>query len=227
MIEGEAMEHKLSHLAAIELFANISETKLHAMLRCLGSRRKSYAKNQTIVATEDPIQEVGILLSGAAQIIREDFLGNRTIVNQIDAGHTFAETFVCAGEKKSPVTVIAVAESEVLYIQFKRLIATCSSACEFHGRLIENMLKIIAGKNIMMNQKIELLSQRSIDEKLKQYFIHQMNLVNGRRFAIPFSRSQLADYLCVDRSALSRELGKLKKQGKIRFHKNDFEIVDL
>lgn len=175
----------------------------------------------------DAVAEVGVLLMGKIQIVQEDIFGNRTIIDQLTAGHLFAETFICAGIKKSPVTVLTITECEILLIKFRQIITTCSSACEFHTKLIENMLQILARKNMILNQKNKFLSQRSTREKIRAYFMHMIAQQGKFNFDIPFSRSELADYLCVDRSALSRELGKLQDEGKIKFHKNAFEVLDL
>lgn len=221
------MEREVAFLKTVSLFYGLREESIPEMLNCLGTAQKQYVKGQDILTKGDAVSAVGILLSGSAQVIQEDFFGNRSIIAQLAPADLFAETFVCAGIKKSPVTVIAITACKVLWIQFERIVARCSSACEFHAALIENMLKVIAKKNMIMNQKVNLLSQRSIHEKLMQYFSAMMEESGSRTFQIPFTRSQLADYLCVDRSALSRELSKLRRAGKIKFDKNEFEIVAL
>ena len=214
-------------LVDVALFANIEKDKIDGMLDCLGTSKRSYKKGETIFLSVDPVLGVGILISGSVQISQEDILGNQTILGQVLAGQIFAETIVCAGVEHSPVTTVALLDCEILFLQFKRLVTTCTSACQFHSQLIENMLQILAQKNLIMNRKNRLLSQRSIHEKLKQFFMDMIEQHGSYKFKISFSRNQLADYLCVDRSALSRELSKMQQNGKINFKKNEFEIINL
>jgi len=214
-------------LIDVALFANIEKDKIDGMLDCLGTSKRSYKKGETIFLSGDPVLGVGILISGSVQISQEDVLGNQTILGQVLAGQIFAETIVCAGVEHSPVTTVALLDCEILFLQFKRLVTTCTSACQFHSQLIENMLQILAQKNLIMNRKNRLLSQRSIHEKLKQFFMDMIEQNGTYKFKISFSRNQLADYLCVDRSALSRELSKMQQNGKINFKKNEFEIINL
>jgi CRP-like cAMP-binding protein len=214
-------------LVDVALFANIEKDKIDGMLDCLGTSKRIYKKGETIFLSGDPVLGVGILIRGSVQISQEDVLGNQTILGQVLAGQIFAETIVCAGVEFSPVTTVALVDCEILFLQFKRLVTTCTSACQFHSQLIENMLQILAQKNLIMNRKNRLLSQRSIHEKLKQFFMDMIEQYGSYKFKISFSRNQLADYLCVDRSALSRELSKMQQNGKINFKKNEFEIINL
>ncbi|MBP2633581.1 MAG: putative cNMP-binding regulatory protein [Firmicutes bacterium] len=221
------MKKNIGFLKKISLFRGLDDEKLEVMMNCLGAITRTYKKDAIIFMAGDPITEVGIIMKGTVQVIKEDLLGNRTIVAHLIEGDLFAETLACAGEVNSPVTTIAMTSCEILFIGFRRIITTCSSACEFHAKLIENMLNIIAQKNILLNYKLGLLSQRTTGEKLRTYFLNEMDKAGSCKFLIPFSRNELADFLCVDRSALSRELSKLRNQGKIDFNKNEFEIIEL
>ncbi len=221
------MNIDVEFLAKVDLFRNIEKENIASMLQCLGSSTHIYKKNEILFMAGEAVPGVGIVLTGRLQIIQEDILGNKTIVGQLAAGEIFAETIVCSGIKQSPVTVAAAADCEVMFLQFKRLVTTCSSACAFHAQLIENMMNILAAKNMHMTKKNRILSQRSIYEKLRQFFMDKIEENGSYKFNIPFSRSQLADYLCVDRSALSRELSKMQTEGIISFTKNEFEIINL
>lgn len=221
------MNIDVDFLAKVELFRNIEKENIASMLQCLGSSTHTYKKNEILFLAGGAVPGVGIVLKGRLQIIQEDILGNKTIVGQLAAGEIFAETIVCDGIKQSPVTVAAAADCEIMFLQFKRLVTTCSSACAFHAQLIENMMNILAAKNMHMTRKNRILSQRSIYEKLRQFFMDRIEENGSYKFSIPFSRSQLADYLCVDRSALSRELSKMQAEGIISFNKNEFEIINL
>ena len=171
----------------------------------------------------DAVNFVGMILSGSVQIIKEDPDGRVAILTELSISDIFGEVFACAGISHSPVTIQASEDSEILFIDYNKIITSCSSACPFHARLIENMLKLIAVKNLLLNQKIEILSKRTTKEKLLCYFDLQRGA--ARKFNIPFNREELARYLCVDRSAMSNELCKMRDEGLIRFIKNTFEIL--
>lgn len=221
------MKKNVEFLKKVRLFRDMDNEKIEVMMNCLGATERRYKKDTMIFMAGDPISEVGIILKGTVQVIKEDMLGNRSIVAHLTEGELFAETLACAGVLNSPVTTIAMTNCEILFIGFRRIITSCTSSCEFHSKLIENMLNIIAQKNIVLNYKLNLLSQRTIGEKLRTYFLSEMEKTGSDKFIIPFSRNELADFLCVDRSALSRELSKLRDQGKIKFNKNEFEIMKL
>lgn len=212
-------------IKTIALFEKIEGKDLDNILLCLNSKIETYEKNSMLFLTDDIISQVGIVLSGSVQIIKEDYLGNRTILAELSGGELFGEAFACAGIEKSPVTVLTVTGCEVLFIDYKKIVTACSSACIFHTRLIENMLKLLANKNLMLNQKIEVISKRTIREKLLSYFSVQMQKSKSNRFTIPFTRYELADFLCVDRSAMSRELCKMRDEGLIDFKGNSFKLL--
>ena len=208
------------------IFQGISEDDLDGMLTCLGARTASYYKNQTIFWEGEPASLIGVVLSGKVQIAKDDFFGNRNIISMMGASQLFGEAFACAGIEKLPVTATAVTDSEILLLDCRRVITTCGNSCEFHNRIIANLLHIVAAKNIMLNQKIELTSKRSTKEKLMAYLLMQAKQNKSRIFAIPYDRQELADYLGVERSAMSAELSKLRREGRIDYHKNQFKILE-
>ncbi len=219
------MKNYYNILKLVSLFEGIQETDYPDILSCLGSRVVHYKKGQTVFQKEEEAVSVGILLSGQAQIIKEDYYGNRLLLASLETGMIFGEAFACADIKKLPVSVIATAESDIMFINYRRLSTSCTNACGFHNQLIQNMLRILAARNIQLNQKIELLSRRSIREKLMAYLSYEAQGNAGSHFTIPYNRQELADYLSVDRSALSNELCKLRDSGIIKFHKNEFELL--
>lgn len=208
----------------VKLFDNISANDLPAMLSCLGVKNKKYKKGSIVMHAEENVDHVGVVVRGAVLIVKEDFAGSRSIVDRVGQFEMFGEALACAGIQKSPVTVVAAENTEVMWIQFRRIINTCSINCMFHAKLIENMMKLLAMKNLQMNQKLEIISKRNIRDKLTAYFIMQAKEAQSFDFAIPLSRSELADYLYVDRSAMSRELCKMRDEGLIEFNKNHFSI---
>lgn len=205
------------------LFDGIVYSDFEKMYHCIDGRTQSYKKDDIILLSGDTVDFVGLILSGRVKIIKEDINGNTTILAELATSELFGEVFACAGIDHSPVTVQASEGSEILFINYKRIITTCSSACSFHSRLIENMLKLIAEKNLMLNQKIEILSKRTTREKLLMFLNTQKG--TAKKFTIPYNREEMAYYLCVDRSSMSNELCKMRDEGLIKFNKNQFEIL--
>ncbi|MFZ2538525.1 MAG: Crp/Fnr family transcriptional regulator [Oscillospiraceae bacterium] len=220
------LKKHLDVLKSVSLFDRINGNELESILKCLHSEVKTYKKDRMVFMAGDKISSIGIVLSGQVQVIKEDIMGNRAILTELCSGEIFGETFVCAGILTIPVTVLAVGDCEIMFIDYKQIITTCSSACIFHTDLIENMLKLIASKSMFLNQKIDILSKRSTREKLLSYFLIQMEKSKSKHFTIPFSREELADFLCVDRSALSRELSKMRDEGLLKYNKNVFELLE-
>ena len=205
------------------LWSGIGYSDFEKMFRCIEAKTKSYKKGEIILLSGDTVKYIGLVLSGCAKIIKEDIDGNIVILTELEASAFFGEVFACAGIDHSPVTVQASEDCEVLFINYKKVVNSCSNACEFHSRLIENMLRLLAEKNLQLNQKIEILSRRTTREKLLLFFDTQRGM--ARKFTIPYNREELAHYLCVDRSAMSSELCKMRDDGLIRFKRNEFEIL--
>lgn len=218
------MEEIFEILSQCPLFSGISREDLSGMLQCLGARSVSYEKGRTVFLEGDPALWVGVVLTGEVQILREDLDGNRSILAAAGPGQLFGEVFACAQLDRLPVTVIASADSRILQLACRRIIETCSQSCIFHSQLIHNLLKIVARKNLMLNQKIDFISRRTTREKFMAYLTAQAKAADSRIFSIPYNRQELADYLGVERSAMSAELGKLKKEGTIDFHRNHFTL---
>ncbi len=219
------MHTYLSKLSACPLFDGIEPEHLSAMTGCLGARVISADKHAVVFEEGEPARHIGILLSGRIQMVRTDYYGNRSIMMHIESGQLFGEAFACADVESLPVSLVALEDSEIMLVDCRRLLTTCSSACEFHSRLIFNLLKIVSRKNLALHQKAEITSQRTTREKLLTYLMQQAKLQGNDRFTIPFDRQALADYLEVDRSGLSAELSRLKKQGVLDFHKNSFHLI--
>ena len=216
----------MSHpvLSRCPLFAGISATELSALLDCLNARVVLVEKQQTIFWEGDPAQDMGIVLEGAVQVVRDDYYGNRTIVAQVEPGGLFAEAFACAGSPSYPVSVVATAAGTMMLLNCQRIMTVCSSGCAFHSRLIKNLLAIVASKTLQLNQKLELLSHRSIRERLLSYLLSCAKMEASPEFTIPYDRQQLEDYLCVERSALSAEIGKLQKEGIVESRRSWFRL---
>lgn len=214
---------KTLEAADCPLFDGIDGKDFEKMLFCLMASRKSFDKDEIIIQAGGPVDFIGIVLSGSVRITKGDAGGNISILTELSQGEVFAEVFVCAGIKQSPVTVQACGMSDILFIDYRRTMSACPSSCSYHSRLIENMLRLVANKNLMLNQKIEILSKRSTREKLFSFFDAQRN--GAKKFVIAYNREEMANYLCVDRSAMSGELCRMRDEGLIKFEKNRFEIL--
>ena len=205
------------------LFGGIVYSDFEKMFSCIEAKTQTYKKNAAVIIAGDNFEYIGLILSGCVQIIKEDISGNVSILTELAESDIFGEAFVCAGVN-SPVTVLALEESEILFINYSKIASVCSFACEFHSKLIENMMKFIAKKNLILNRKIEILSKRTTREKLFEFFeMYKKN--NEKKFTVPYNREEMAQYLCVDRSAMSNELCKMREEGLLKFNKNSFEFL--
>ena len=212
-------------LNSCPLFDNISKEDIQKLIICLSAVRKQYKKNSFIFLPEEKADSIGIVLSGTADILREDFWGNRVILARIESGGIFGEAFSCAQVEKLPVSVMAVEDSDIFLLNCGRILTSCASSCEFHSGLIKNLVRILANKNIMLTQKLEHITQRTTREKLLSYLSQQVRINKNNKFDIPFNRQELADYLSLDRSAMSAELSKMQNENILRFKRNHFELM--
>lgn len=219
------MENHVTLLSHCPLFDGIAHRELEGMLGCLGAVVRDYSRRQTILAEGDPARSIGIVLSGSAQIEQVDYYGNRTIVGGAGPGELFGESFACAQVEALPVSVMAGEGTQIMLIACRRITNTCSSACAFHQRMIYNLMKVTAMKNLIFHQRLQITSKRTTREKLMAYLMMQAKQNGSNRFRIPFDRQELADYLAVDRSGLSAEIGKLCRQGVIKSNRSCFELL--
>lgn len=219
------MEH-LYILKNTPLFSGVGGGQINSMLGCLCPRKARFVKGSLILAAGEETRSIGIMLSGQAFVYKDDILGRRSVLTVLSPADMFAESFLCAGITSSPVTVEAGDDCDVLLIPFERIIKTCGSCCAHHNALIENMLGIIARKNMALSDKIDHIAKKTTKQKLASYLLLQA-AENGLEFSLPFDRQGLADYLCVNRSALSRELSRISDEGILSFKRDRFAIDDL
>lgn len=215
----------LDVLAQCALFEGIKKSDIPTMLNCLNASTKAYARDEVVFAMGAPVAQVGIVLAGRVQIEQNDYWGNRSIIAQVEAGELFGEAFSCAGTQRLPVNVLAAQAAEIMLVDIQRAVGGCSAACGFHAQLIQNLLRILAQKNVALTQKMETITQRTTRDKLLAYLSAQARQQGKNTFEIPFNRQQLADYLSVDRSAMAAELSRMQKQGLLRTHKSTFELL--
>ena len=219
------MEKYLEILQRCPLFASIRAEHLLRMLGCLGARVTAFDKKYTILAEGGPTKYIGVMLSGTAQIQQVDYYGNRSILSKVQAGEAFAEAFACAETERLPVAVVAVEPCEVMLIDVEHILHTCENNCGFHQQLIFNLMRDLANKTVLFHRKIEVVSKRTTREKLMTYLLQEAKKARSNTFTIPFDRQELADYLEVDRSGLSSEIGKLRAQGILESHRKEFTLL--
>ena len=218
------MKNNLEILRSCPLFQGIEAGNLREMLVCLNAKRIFKAKSEAVFQEGDPANCVGAVLSGALQIEKIDFYGNRSIVDRIAPAQIFGESFAFSGVEAMPVRCVAIEPSEILILECSRIVHTCCNACAFHSRMILNLLQVVAAKNLAFNQKIAILSRRTTREKLMTYLLEQAKRCGSASFTIPFDRQGLADYLGVERSALSAEIGRLRADGVLESDRSRFVL---
>ena len=218
------MEKYFDVLSKCILFKNINKDDLLSVIRCLGGIVKSYSKDDIIISEGDNADILGVILEGSVHITRIDYYGNRDIIAGFKKGEIFGETISILDNNKMLVNVIADEDTKVLIIKMKKILSPCDKPCYFHKEILLNLLHALAKKNIMFNKKIEIMSKKTTKEKLMCYLSFQAKENNSSEFEIPFNRQELADYLGVERSGLSVEINKLKKEGIIDSNKNYFKI---
>lgn len=207
------------------LFRGISKEEIAVMLDCLAAKSREYAKNEFVLRFGESADAIGVVLAGSVHIIKEDFWGNRNIIAKIGPGQIFAESYACIPGAALGVSVAAAEPCAVMFMNVRRVLATCGSACEFHSRLVRNLLSVLAEKNLLFNEKLTHMTQRTTRQKLLSYLSAESLRLGSPEFAIPFNRQQLADYLSVDRSAMSNELSKMRDEGLLDFNKNHFRLL--
>lgn len=219
------MQNYLSVLKKCLLFDGIDPDDILGMMTCFGAADKTAIKNGTILAEGEPAIYVGIMLEGSANVVKENYYGNRSIVGRVEAGELFAESFACAGVAAMPVSVIANEDCRYLLIACQRITVGCANACSFHSQVIFNLLKAVAARNLEFHQKLEITAKRTTREKLMAYLLNQAKIHNSSSFCIPYDRQALADYLGVERSAMSAEISKLRSDGVLQSTKNTFTLL--
>ena len=218
------MKDFLSILRSSQLFSGISENELTSMLSCLDTRKEDFPKKAFVLRAGDTVGSIGIVLSGSVLIIQEDIWGNWNILSKAGPGQTFAAVYACAPGSRLNVSVIAETPVTVMFLNVKRILNVCPSACSHHSRVIRNLLSELAEKNLRFNEKLMHMGQRTTRAKIMSYLSAEAQRLGKYEFDISFSRQQLADYLGVERSGLSLELGKMKKDGLLDYHKNHFVL---
>jgi len=206
------------------LFRNIDPQDIPGLLSCVSARTRAFKKGEILLHRGETSVQFGLLLSGSVHIIREDFWGNRSIVGLAGPGEIFAESYALALQPLE-VSVLAASDGEVLFVDAGKIISGCQQVCSFHTQLSRNLLSMLAQKNLNLTTKIRHMSRKTTREKLISYLSAQALRANSSEFEIPLDRQQLADFLGVERSAMSATLSRLRDEGILTFHKNQFHLL--
>ena len=214
-------------LAGTMLFQGIREHEIEAMLTCFSAEERTYGKDAYIYRAGDVTGRLGVVMEGAVNIIKDDVWGNRKIIENIGGGQIFGEAYACLKGEPLMVDVQASERSRILFMDVNRILTTCSSSCDFHNRLIRSLMYVLAGKNLMLTKKMDIITPKSLRERVMVYLSQESVKQGCRTVTVPFNRQQMADYLSVDRSALSAELSRMQRDGVISYEKNRFTIQSL
>lgn len=219
------MQKYLDTLMVCPLFEGIGEGGLLNTLTCLGAHVRRCEKGETILAEGEPVRYLGIVLSGTVQIVRMGYDGSRSILVRLDPTGLFGEAYACAGMTAMPASAVAAERAEVLLIGAERILHPCAHPCGFHHQMIYNLMRILATKNLALHRRAEITAQRTTRGKLMTYLALQAAQAGSRSFDIPFDRQELADYLGVDRSGLSAEIGRLRREGVLSCTRSHFALL--
>ena len=210
-------------LTECALFRGLRKAQIPDMLPCLSARQSRFRRGQFLLRAGDKASSAGIILSGEAEVLQEDFWGNRNLLAAVGPGELFAEAFACA-HAVSPVSVLCTTDGSVLYLNVRTVFSPCEKVCAQHRTLSQNLIRVLAEKNMQLNEKAGFLSQRTTREKLLAYLSAQARRAGSASFRIPFNRQQLADFLSVNRSAMSAELSNMQREGLLRTERSCFTL---
>ena len=219
------MKRYIPILKNTQLFSGASDEDIEAMLGCLQARLCTYKKGEYVLREGERIERLMMLVKGELHIQRDDYWGNRSIISMVGVGEMFGEAYAAPESGPLMNDVLAVEDSAVIFLDIGKLLTVCPNGCKFHAMAVKNLFFVISEKNRKLVRKLGYMSHRTTREKLIAYLSEEAKRQNSGAFSIPFNRQQLADFLSVDRSAMSNELCKLRDEGLIEFEKNRFRLL--
>ena len=218
------MKKYLSILRNSPFFDGMTEAEIISVLQCVDSKVQKRYRDEYIFRASESTQTMGLVLSGSVLVIQEDVWGHRNIMAKITPGDFFAESYAITPGAVLNISVVVNEDAEILMLNMNRLLSVCPASCSHHNRLIRNLVSVLASKVLLFNNKITHMSKRSTRDKLLSYLSSESMRQGKLAFDIPYDRQQLADFLCVERAAMSAELGKLKKDGVLDTKRNHFVL---
>lgn len=225
-MKGIKMEKFYQVLEKSSLFNNIDKSDLAHLLLCLSTELKSYHSEKYLFFAGDQLSRVGIIVEGVVEVMKENLAGDKHIIAFLEEADMFAEGIVCTRTRISPVTARVKTSATILWIPYEKIIKSCGNTCDFHVRLIQNMMTILGEKNVILNKKLELLSLKGMREKIASFLLNESVERNLDTFSIVQNRMELADYLNVSRTSMCRELTRMKEDGLIDYYGKSFKILD-
>lgn len=219
------MKRYIPILKNTQLFSGASDEDIEAMLGCLQARLCTYKKGEYVLREGERIERLMMLVKGELHIQRDDYWGNRSIISMVGVGEMFGEAYAAPESGPLMNDVLAVEDSAVIFLDIGKLLTVCPNGCKFHAMAVKNLFFAISEKNRKLVRKLGYMSRRTTREKLIAYLSEEAKRQNSGAFSIPFNRQQLADFLSVDRSAMSNELCRLRDDGLIEFEKNRFRLL--
>lgn len=217
------MDQYIPLIEKVPLFAGIPQNKITQVLSALKASIQSFEKGRPIFREGDAVTQAGVVLEGRVEILKEDYHGNRTLISVLSEGELFGEALCCTETEIQPFEIVSAEQSKILLFDCKAVMADTSF--EYYGQFMRNLLQEIAEKNLVLRRKITLLSKRTTREKIMEFLLTESKRAGKSEFDIPYDRQQLADFLGVDRSAMSAEISKLRRDGVIFAHKKRFIIL--
>ncbi len=219
------MQKYLPILRSCPFFNGMRDDEILSILRCVQASTTTRPRGSYILRAGDTTEVMGLVLSGSVLILQEDLWGHRNILSKCTAGDFFGEPYAATSGTVLNVNAVAEDDCTLLFLNVKRLLTSCPTACDHHQKLIRNLVSVLANRLLVFNDKITHVSKRSTREKLLSYLSSESVRQASLSFDIPFDRQQLADYLCVDRAAMSVELSKLQKEGILKTNRRHFELI--
>lgn len=221
------MEKYFNQIKNSPLFFGMNEDELRGILECFNARIKSFESGEMIIRQSDVITNLYLVLEGGVNIEKDTYWGRRIIITKLGVNDNIAMSFVASKAVESTIDAVAAQDTKLLVLNYEKCTSMCQNACARHKVLINNMFEILAKENLELLQKIENVSQKSIRDKLLTYLSNEARKNKNNSFEIPFNRQDLADYLNIDRSAMSFELSKLQKEGMIEYDRNRFLLKSI
>lgn len=223
------MKAAVQNLLSLPLFKGLASEEVDNILKKVNALVKHFEKSDYIYLAGDAVESIGIVVAGTVQMIKEDIMGDKSIITTMTSGSIFAENFLGnnKNDEKTNVSYFAASDSEVLMVPFSKVLNDIGNNDPGHNKLLANMISIMASNNAQLIEKTEILCKKTLRGKIMTYLEQEAKRNGSNEFTIPFNRTDMANYLDADRSALTRELSRMKESGLIDFEKRDFKILKL